>query len=88
MLFDVMTSVFAAIVLWCSVKSATHMNKHTCHVMRVAVIALGAAALGLLLAPLYPQSSEAKYAGVVFVVAVALYMMADRRDRKPEVSTW
>lgn len=88
MLFDVMTSVFAAIVLWCAVRAANHMNKNTCHFMRLAVIALGAAALGLLLTPLYPQSPEARYAGVVFVVAVALYMLADRRDRKPEVSLW
>lgn len=81
-LVDVLTSVFAGVILVCAVRSTNHMSRHTCHFIRISVLAVAVSALGLMLAPLYPNAPESKYVWPIFVVSVAVFMVADGRRRK------
>lgn len=79
---DVLTSLFAIVILCRAVSVSNHMNLRTCHVMRLAVLILGVSALGMSLAPLPFYRHESWWIQPFFVFSVALYMLVDRRISK------
>lgn len=85
----VMAAVSVASVMACALIVAlcviafAHMSKTTRHCYRFIYLVIGVASMALALSPLYEHEGWNESAQNVFIVAVALYMLLDRRRIRP-----
>ena len=74
------TALASAFVVWWAVKTAHHMTSQTCHIYRLGVVLVGAAALSTGLAPLYDEQNL--WIRAALMVGIGLVCAADRRSRR------